>query len=133
MHAEYACRRSLTILVLAMSVGISLTASSASAGETTVAANPSSGDITLSPKTAVLTGRRATQQMIATSRALDGSVQRRHAFRAMVDPRSGDRHRSPRRDASRPRRMGPPRSSPDWVARNSKPPCVSRGWIIRPR
>ena len=69
MHAVDIRRRILTSLVPALLAGIMLTGDSLRAGETAVAANPSSGEITVIPQSSLLSGRRATQQMIATSRA----------------------------------------------------------------
>jgi Protein of unknown function (DUF1549)/Protein of unknown function (DUF1553)/Bacterial Ig-like domain (group 2) len=75
MHAVYNRRRILTFLLVALLAGLGLNWDHASAGEVAAAANPSSGEITLLPRASLLSGRRATQQMIATSRAADGSVQ----------------------------------------------------------
>jgi hypothetical protein len=75
MHAVDRRRRFLMFLVPALFAGIGFMGDSVRAEETAIGANPSSGEITIIPRTSRLSGRRATQQMIATSRAVDGSVQ----------------------------------------------------------
>jgi Bacterial Ig-like domain (group 2) len=75
MHAVFSRRRIQTWLFPALLAGITLAGDSLLAGETAFAANPAPGEITLIPQTSLLRGWRATQQMIATSRAADGSVQ----------------------------------------------------------
>ncbi|MGP0066755.1 MAG: DUF1549 domain-containing protein [Isosphaeraceae bacterium] len=81
MHAADFRRRLLTFVVPAFLSGISLIGETANAGKATVTANPSTDEITILPRTSLLSGRRATQQLIATSRASDGS--RRDATRSV--------------------------------------------------
>ncbi len=75
MHAVCFRRRILTFLLLALTAGVAPSWNSVSAGEATNSANPSSGEISILPRVSLLSGRRATQQLIATSRATDGSIQ----------------------------------------------------------
>ena len=75
-----------------------------------------------------LIGRRATQQLIATARATDGSVQ--DATRARSSGSAGTRRLpwSLPRVGSLPGGTGPRRSSPGKGARSSRSPSGSRGW-----
>ena len=75
MHASKNCRGVMTLLIPALLAGMTLSDQSLRASEAVGAANPSAGEITVIPRSSLLSGRRATQQLIATSRAADGLIQ----------------------------------------------------------
>ncbi len=75
MHASKIRRGVMTLLIPALLAGMSLSDQSLRAGEAAGAANPSAGEISVMPRSSLLMGRRATQQLIATSRAADGLIQ----------------------------------------------------------
>ena len=74
MHARYHRRCVLTLLFAALLAGIRPAGSLLRADEAASAVTPSLGTIVVAPQRARLIGRRATQQLIATVRAADGSV-----------------------------------------------------------
>ena len=75
MHARSACRRSATTMISMMIAALSFPVDYARAAETVGAPVGEGDSISISPQESTLVGRRATAQLIASSRSALGAVQ----------------------------------------------------------